>query len=264
MKVLSWNVNGAGRSNSRLWDAFCREDPDIALLQELGGLPSCVENRYCCHLVRPRYFHGGFARFHTAILSKWPLETSSFLSSRLDWVNAIQGKQRGWLVEGQIAGDTGDQFHVVSVHSPAWPIPRESLKGVDATEIKLENNPDVWFTEILWSLLSEAHAGDRSNWIVAGDFNSSILFDKPRDRGNCEIVKRMNHLGLVDGLGHHQQARVPTFRHSSGSVNHQLDYCYLSKPMLKRLVRATVLTEREVFGPEPRLSDHLPVLCEFD
>lgn len=226
-------------------------------------LPCWVEGRYQCHVVRPRFFDGRFAPFRTAILSKWPLSTSSFLSSKLDWVRAIQRDQCGWLVEGQIVRDTGDRFHVVSVHSPAFHVPSESLGGVDVSEIKLKNNPHVWFTEILWSLLSEAHISDGSNWIVAGDFNSSILFDKPKDRGNGEIVGRMNRLGLVDGLSHHRQAPVPTFQHTGGSVEHQLDYCYLSRPMLKRLARATVLTEGEVFGSSPRLSDHLPVLCEF-
>ena len=105
--------------------------------------------------------------------------------------------------------------------------------------------------------------GEHTNWIVGGDFNSSLLLDIPKDRGNGEVVQRMNSLGLVDGLSLRNGGVVPTFQHSSGSIDHQLDYVYLNKPMVDRLTRATVLPPSEVFGPTPRLSDHLPVLCEF-
>ena len=47
-------------------------------------------------------------------------------------------------------------------------------------------------------------------------------------------------------------------------VDHQLDYCYVNVPMLERLRRARVLSHEEVFDPKPRLSDHLPIVCEFD
>ena len=261
--MLNWNVNKAGLSRAPLWEVFRHEDPDIALLQELRELPTWVEDCYACHLVTPRYFGGQHAPFCTAILSKWSLDTSSCLSSELDWVNAIHRERCGWIVECQVTGESGDRFHVVSVHSPAFAVPRESLSGLDVSVIKLKNNPDVWFTEILWSLLSSADVGDSTNWIIAGDFNSSLLLDMPKDRGNSEVVGRMNDLGFVDGLSRHNGRPVPTFQHSRGSVEHQLDYCYLNRPMLKRLVRATVLTQGEVFGPTPRLSDHLPVLCEF-
>ena len=263
MKVLSWNVNKAGPSRTQLWEIFRREDPDIALLQELRELPPWVEDRYACHLVAPRYFGGHRAPFSTAILSKWPVDASPFLSSELDWVNAIHRERHGWIMECQVTREAGERFHVVSVHSPAFPIPRESLTGVDVSAIKLKNNPDVWFTEVLWSLLAHADLGDGTNWIVAGDFNSSLLLDVPRDRGNGQVVERMNGLGFVDGLSRHNGRPVPTFQHSRGSVDHQLDYCYVNRPMLEHLVRATVLSQGEVFDPTPRLSDHLPVLCEF-
>ena len=76
------------------------------------------------------------------------------------------------------------------------------LDGMDvsAVIVKLKNNPKLWFTEILWSLLKNAGITDDTNWIVGGDFNSSVKFDEPRNRGNREIVERMTKLGLTDCL----------------------------------------------------------------
>ena len=263
MKLLSWNVNRAGPPRHALWETFLREAPDIALLQELGGLPSSVRDRYQSHIVTPRYFEAGEARFRTAILSRFPLDTSPFLSSELEWVNDIHRQQPGWIVEGRVTPAAGEEIHVVSVHSPAFHVPWESLKGRDVSTIKLRNNPKLWFTEILWSLLRQAETGSGTNWIVAGDFNSSLLFDIPKDKGNAEVVERMTDLGFVDALSWRHGGPLPTFQHPGGKVDHQLDYCYVNPPMLQRLASATVLPQDEVFGPTPRLSDHLPVVCEL-
>ena len=52
------------------------------------------------------------------------------------------------------------------------------------------------------SLLRNAAITEDTNWIVGGDFNSSVKSDDLRDRGNWEIVDRMNALGLTDCLSH--------------------------------------------------------------
>ena len=51
---------------------------------------------------------------------------------------------------------------------------------------------------------------------------------------------------------------VPTFRHSRGSIQHQLDYLYLSAAARVGLKGCRVVDDLGVF--EHRLSDHLPIL----
>lgn len=233
------------------------------MLQEVGGVPDRIRSRYECHSVRPRFFSGRMASFSTVVLSKWAMDTNPVLISDLEWVNEIVARQPGWIVECQVVDDTGARFQVVSVHSPAWPVPKEEVARVDLSGIKLKNNPDLWFTELLWSLLRNANLADDANWIVGGDFNSSVKFDFPRDRGNREIVARMNALGLTDCLSDFNRAPVPTFQNTRKGVRHQLDYCYVNGPMLERLATAKVLSREEVFDRKPRLSDHLPILCDF-
>lgn len=263
MRVLTWNVNGANESHSGLWKTVQREDVDIAMLQEVAGIPKWIRSRYQCYSISPRYFRGDNAPFSTVVLAKGAVDATPFLMSEVEWVNKIYTERYGWILGCEVIHDNGERFRVVSVHSPFFPIPREVLTDVDVSSIKLKNNPDVWFTEILWGLLRKASIADDTSWIVGGDFNSSVKFDVPTDRGNRKIVERLNALGLRDCLSHRHEGAVPTFQHTSKAVEHQLDYCYVNVPMLERLTEARVLSHGEVFDRVPRLSDHLPILCDF-
>lgn len=263
MKILIWNVNRAGASRPAAWEVIRREAPDIALLQEVTGLPGWVKERYRSHLVSPRYFGGHHAQFKSAILSKWPIDTTPFLASSLDWVNAVHRERYGWLLEGEVTQDDGRRLRLVSVHSPAFPVAKTALKGVDVSPINLTNNPSLWFTEILWSLLREADLDGNTGWIIGGDFNSSFLFDHPVDRGNRQVADRMNALGLIDCVRYGHGSPIPTFQHPGGTVRHQLDYCYVNASLLNRLTEARVVDQAEVFDQAKRLSDHLPIVCDF-
>lgn len=252
MKTLTWNVNRAGDSRSGLWRTLHGEDPDIAMLQEVGKIPDWILASYNCH-----------SEGQTVVLSKWEIVEKRCLTSELEWVNRIHSERVGRILECEVIDGEGVRYRVVSVLLPHFPVPEEALTGVDVSRIKLKNNPRVWFTEVLWSLLRNTDIADDANWIVSGDFNSSVKFDYPKDRGNREVVERMHAAGLTDCLSHFHGEPVPTFRHPRGIIEHQIDYCYVNAPMLDRLTDSRVPSREMVFGPTPKLSDHLPILCEF-
>lgn len=182
MKVLTWNANRAGASREALWGIVRREPPDIGLLQELTGIPAWVEDRYHGHPVVPRFFRGNHDRFATAILSRWPMDTTPFLSSLFEWVNMIHRERYGWLLGCEVIRDGGERLRLVSVHSPALAVPREDVKDVDVSPIKPMSNSELWFTEILRSLHCNADLGGGTQWIVSGDFNNSPLFRSRLER----------------------------------------------------------------------------------
>lgn len=264
MKVLTWNVNRAGVSRRETWEMLRREDADIVLLQEVTALPRWIRWRYQCHWVTPRYFDGSHTRFSSAILSKGAIDATPYLASGLKWVDDIYQERYGWIIGCESTLEAGERFRVVGVHSPALRVPRDHYDDCDAVGVKLTNNPDLWFTDILHALLRAAGIGDETNWIVAGDFNTSVLLDEPKDRGNKETLCRLNGLGLVDCLSHFHCGAIPTFQDTSKTVRKQLDYCFVNGSMLKRLRQAKVPSHQEIFGSRPRLSDHLPILCEFN
>lgn len=263
MKVLTWNVKYAS-TYSAAWKFLKRKAPDIALLQEVTKLPDWILDSYNYHQVYPRFFSGARAKYSNVILSIWPIKNARFLNSSLDWVNDIHRTRPGWILECETIPEAGEPIRLVSIHSPAFPVPKDTYKGIDISVIQLKNNPALWFTEILWSLLCNEDINGRVPWIVGGDFNTSVLFDNPKDRGNRVVIQRMIELGLTECLSHSECKPVPTFKSTHGSVNHQLDYLYVNTSLMKRLVRAYVPDQSEIFESKPKmLSDHLPIICEF-
>ena len=225
MKVLTWNVNRAGESRTELWKFLQSEDADIVLLQEVIGIPRWIWKHYQCFSISPRYYEGGNAAYSTAVLSKGPIDATPYLSSELEWVNKIYTEHPGWIIGCETTLSTGEQFRVISVHLLAKSVPRELWADVDVSGIKLTNNPDIWLTEILYALLSTSKVADGTNWIVAGDFNSSVKFDfsrgqrKPRDRisDGCPRVDRLpeslpqrcrSHVSKPEGQGCGTSARL--------------------------------------------------------
>ncbi|MCY4594888.1 MAG: endonuclease/exonuclease/phosphatase family protein [Bryobacterales bacterium] len=264
MKVLTWNVNKAGESRRELWQMVQHEDAEIVLLQEVTGIPEWIRSQYQYHMLSPRWFDDTNAKYSSAVLAKGLIDATPYLESEWEWVNRIYSEQYGWIVGCEITLRCGERFRVVAVYSPSSPIPRDQWTGQDVSGIRPTNIPDLWFTEILWALLRNAGISNDTNWIVGGDFNTSVKLDEPRDRGHREFLGRLKTLGLTDCLSHHHGGAVPTFQHARKSIEHQLDYCFVNVPMLQRLTQARVLSHEDVFHRERRLSDHLPVLCEFD
>ena len=278
MRVLTWNTDAATLTTAKSaakWKAFLEFSPDIAMLQEVNDLPPTVYDHYHVAFVKAHFFSGARAKFGTALLAKkpeWSIGPEVAWKSKHHWVNQIQASFPGWLVGRQVENRSGGCLSAVSVHAPAFAVECDAdstpelcaiLDGVDVKPVQLQHNPKLWFTEILWSLLQGAKT-EEGNWIVAGDFNSSMLFDKPKNRGNGEVISRLNALGLVDCVFKHYVEREPTFwgksqRHRSPI--HQLDYVYANAPMLARLHDVAVgggLPEEDRW-----LSDHLPIVCEF-
>ena len=285
MRVLTWNMNTAAGWSEK-WKSLLAMSPGIAMLQEVNGVPDAVSERYHVEYVKASFLGGYEAKFGTAVLARksdWTMGPEVPWKSEHDWVNRIQERFPGWLVGRQVENGSGDRYMAVSVYSPAWPVWCKGyeeapgkfpalckiLDGVDVTPVKLKAPYQryLWFTEILWSLLKGAAAGaGASKWIVAGDFNSSVLFDKPRNRGNGEIIARLNALGLLDCVFQYHGEREPTFWQFAMKAKnyppaHQLDYVYVSAPVLARLRDVALgggLPEKDKWR-----SDHLPVVCDF-
>ena len=278
MRILTWNTNKATFCDRKLsaakWKAFFEMSPDIAMLQEVNNVPSIVKDDYDVAHVKGRYFSGTEARYGTALLAKkpnWSIGSEVTWRSEHDWVNRIQETFPGWLLGRRILHKSGDHYEAVSVHAravsvecdiDATPELCEIVESVDVSPVRLRHNSKLWFTEILWSLLRGAKIEER-NWIVAGDFNSSTSYDKPKNKGNGEVIARLNALGLRDCVGEHHGESVLTWAKSrkTRSPIHQLDYAYVNAPMHVRLRDVAVGGNL----PEERkwLSDHLPIVCEF-
>jgi endonuclease/exonuclease/phosphatase family metal-dependent hydrolase len=263
LRIVTWNMRRA-KSSSKCWDLLSEIAPDLALLQEVGEFPSRIRAEYEVAEEIPTNRSGQPQRFKTALLARGRIKSDIDLVSGLDWVNQERVWFRGNILARTVSLGNGDTVNVVSLYSPAWPVAPARLVGIDVRGVKLEQNPDVWCTEILWSLLKSSMSRQPGPWVIGGDFNSSETFDAWRvgGRGNAEIVRRLNDLGLTECLRAHQGRLVPTFRNPrGGGIVHQIDHLYVSETLLDQMLVCNAPMEDRIFAEG--LSDHLPIVADF-
>lgn len=261
--ICTWNIRRATKKSSA-WDYFSKFNPDISLLQEINSIPEFILNDYSVLQKKALGKTGNPQVFSTVILVKGTINYEIELSTQWDWLNDELKLFDGNLLAANITLSNGESFNVYSVYSPAWPIDKNRLTGIDVTEVKLKNNPDIWATELLWASLLNQDLKS-APWIIGGDLNSSVTFDYMlgnQPRGNQEIQDRMTDMGFKEALASFQGQLTPTFRNpKGGKIIHQMDHVFLSLNLHSRLNNCYVGEHHQVFGQS--LSDHLPIITEL-
>jgi endonuclease/exonuclease/phosphatase family metal-dependent hydrolase len=264
MKVVSWNMRRATDRSTASWEYFQQLNPDLAFLQEVNSFPAEILKSYNYLYKKVLGKTGRTQPFGTAILAKGEVIETLPFTTEWAWVNDEIARLEGSIVAAKVVLSGKKNLMCISVHSPAWPIDRVRLQGIDSTVIKLSQNPDVWGTELLWAMLRTQNLSD-SEWIVAGDLNSSETFDyfwSSESRGNKEILVRMQALGFKEVLRESRGILTPTFRNpKGGKIVHQLDHMFVSKSLSVSLRQCTTGDPEHIFGNS--LSDHLPIIAEF-
>lgn len=263
MRICCWNVRRAV-SGSPVWTLFDEISPDLALLQEVGGLPKSITDHYQV-AIRKAAGKTNQQRFNTAILVRGELGPAIPLTTQWEWVNHELDRFSGNLVAHQVMVH-GQTYRVLSAYSPAWPIDPARLADIDVDVVKLKLNPNVWVTELFWAALQGAcTADDAIPWVAGGDLNASETFDtlwSGGPRGNREFLDRMIGLGFTECLRCHKGRLVPTFRNPRGGrIIHQMDHLFVCNALAAKLVSCDVAAPTQVFGKS--LSDHLPIVLEL-
>ena len=128
-------------------------------------------------------------------------------------------------------------------------------------------DPDGAYVEQVWKAIH--HYDELLNHkkvILAGDFNSNTIWDRPRRKGNHSAV--VNYLKNKDIESiyhrHHNQTQGKEFHPTQFMYRHRdkpyhLDYCFASKWFLRRLTS----TEIGEYDQWIKHSDHMPVIAIF-
>lgn len=263
MRVVTWNCRRAS-AHSDLWGYLDELDPDIAMLQEVCGMPVSFRDRYDIKLAVPRTKAGGPQSFATVLLVKGAIGSPVSLSSPCAWVHEQLVSFQGNILSYEVTAGGDGMMTAVAAYSPAWPVSKSAYAGEDVASVKLSQNPDVWVTDILTTALRSARIEGQNAWIVAGDFDACETFDswKGGPRGNREWLDRMASLGFTECLRHHQGQLTPTFRRPGRETpNCQIDHLFVNRALALRLKRCAAGDADRVFGHG--LSDHLPVIADF-
>lgn len=274
MKIITWNVKSSNKKRMDTWNIILNEEPDLILLQELGiTLPKEIEDKYEILKRNAIYKNGNPQRFSTAVLinkQKGKIINEIKLESDYEWINKELEFFKGNFIACKVQ-ISNQEYNVVSVYSPAWPVDKKNYDEIDVSKIKLKDNKKIWATEILWAALKKM-VKTNENWIVGGDYNISETFDRTwqkdhnirfglRSGGNREILDRMINLGFKECLREYNNRIVPTFKHPRGSKVHQMDHLWVSNRIYDKIVSAKV---GENYILEKKISDHLPIITEFN
>ncbi len=263
MKLVSWNVNGIRAvHNKELFVPFVKAlDPDIICLQETKAekgqavidLPQYVE--YWNSSKTKKGYSG------TAIFSKEePLEVLYDFPAEIVEKYELADKYGDPNMEGRVIAAEFEDFYVVTVYTPnSKPdLSRLSLrhKGWDPAFLEyckeLEKHKPVLFC----GDLNAAHTADDLANPKANEGEHGFTVE---ERGG---IDNMIAAGFVDsfrlftkGNGHYSwwthfaQARAR-------NVGWRIDYWFVSKSLLKRVVSSKIL-------PQVMGSDHCPVVLEL-
>jgi len=130
------------------------------------------------------------------------------------------------------------------------------------------NDPDGQYVEQVWKAI---HHYDKllenKKVILAGDFNSNTIWDRPRRKGNhSAVVTYLNNKGIESIYHKHfkqeqgKEEHPTQYMYRHRDKPYHLDYCFASKFFSKKLVSV------EVGGYDSwiKYSDHMPVIAEFD
>lgn len=260
MRVITWNMRKASL-RSEAWNYLLELDPDIALIQDAGPVPDAVRSQLAIASDAGTYIEGRVARHMTLILARGEIGEFRPLPVPNWWVGSALQAWREYFTTRTVMLPSGESLNVMSVYSLAIPVPRSWWEDQNVSSIKLVNNPKIWGTELMVATLRANETVATEPWIVAGDLDSSLLFDHPKPQGNAEIQERMEALGFM-GMLRATHGHTPTWRNNRGDIRYQLDHLFMTGQLSDRVVSCNVGDAQRVWGPKPSLSDHLPIVVD--
>ena len=134
MRVITWNMRRA-KTGSPSWGYFEDMDPDLALLQEINEIPEYINEKYDLKYLKARGKSGNDQHFGTAVLIKGKIESNLSLSSEIKWIRDEIKIFKGNLVSCIVKPVGQRPIKVISVYSPAWPVDKARLEGIDISDI---------------------------------------------------------------------------------------------------------------------------------
>ena len=167
------------------------------------------------------------------------------------------------------------KLELLSCHEPSFKtiLPITVSDGdVDFTLFAIwANNPqdkgNQYVGQVWKALHHYEHLIKPERTILAGDFNSNSIWDKPRRIGNhTDLVEKLN-LKQIKSVYHyhfgqeHGSEQHPTFNlYKNADKPYHLDYCFVSEDIMLKLAEIQIGT----YDEWRKHSDHLRLIIDFN
>lgn len=124
------------------------------------------------------------------------------------------------------------------------------------------------YTEQIWNAIHFYHVLlHHENIILAGDFNSNSIWDKPkRTYNHTNLVELLKTKNILSSYHHFHNQIQGKEKHSTLFMNrkierpYHIDYCFASKNLINKIKKVEV----GAYEPWTKYSDHTPLIVDFD
>lgn len=234
MKIISWNCNGAFRKK---FEYLIDLNADVLIIQECENPAEAKDNNYI-HWANNYFWIGDSKNKGLGIFAKADIDLKL-----LDWSDNYKD-------------------HKVKHFLPCLVNGEIQLLGVWTHQNK---SPNFGYIGQFWKYL-QINKQNLNNSIIAGDFNSNVIWDEwDRWWNHSDIVRELEEIGihsLYHKFTNELQGKEtrPTFHlHRNLAKPYHIDYCFASAK-LSECIKSIII---EPFENWKHLSDHSPVIVEF-
>jgi exodeoxyribonuclease III len=184
------------------------------------------------------------------------------------WFGQNQNKGLGVFSFGDL------KIKVIDSHNPTFKF---------ILPLNIYNDKNSWTVFAVWAQKPEHHdcytkqAWDAAhfysnmlnneNVVLAGDFNSNSIWDKPNRVYNhtnlVELLKKNNILSTYHHFHNQTQGKEKDstlFMHRKVDRPYHIDYCFASKNLIDRIKHVEIGT----YEPWTKYSDHTPLMVDFE
>lgn len=234
MKIVSWNCNGAFRKK---FEHLLYMNADIHVIQECEN-PSETDDSKYKDWAENYLWTGDNKNKGLGIFA-----TQNIDLKLLDWSDIYKDHRVKHFLPCSINGE----FELIGV----W--------------THQNNSPNFGYIGQFWKYL-QTNKTKLNNSIIAGDFNSNVIWDEwDRWWNHSDVVKELDEIGIVSLyhlFSHEEQGKetTPTFYLQRNLQKpYHIDYCFASRIIVNKVKNTTI----EPFEKWIHLSDHSPLVISF-
>lgn len=236
MRIVTWNCNGALRKKFKLLSEL---DADIYIIQECENPVSIVQNDY----------------------NEWSLNHL--------WIGDSKSKGIGIFARQELKISKLPWSNTYKDHTVKYFLPTSINNNFDLLAVwtHKNNSPNFGYIGQFWKYLQTNKDRIVNNTLIAGDFNSNVIWDEwDRWWNHSDVVSELNKIG-IDSIYHKYtkedqgKESIPTFYlHKDINKSYHIDYLFGSN-MFSGLIQNLEIGKPDLWL---KLSDHMPVICDFD
>jgi exonuclease III len=242
MKIITWNCNGAFRNK---FENLLDLNADLLVIQECEDPEQTKDKKYTDWAMNSLWI-GDTKNKGLGVFPKQNIDLK-----KLDWSdNYIDQKikNKDPRVKYFLPCSVNGHFDLIAV----W--------------AHHNNSPNFGYMGQFWKYL-QVNKSKLNNSIIAGDFNSNVIWDEwDKWWNHSDVVNELKEIG-IESLYHKftkeeqgKELQSTFFMHRSLKKPYHIDYCFASTMFANKIKNVTV----EPFEKWKHLSDHSPLIITFE